>query len=108
MWRDGVRILNNVDRERDLKRKQRVPMKQFIVGAPLERIAVNVLGPFPVSEKGNKYLLIIGDYFAKWVEAYPLENQRADLVAEVLVKEFISRFGVWNTIKKTGMIMCPC
>ena len=76
------------------QRKQRGPMKQFIVGAPLERIAVDVLGPLPVSEKGNKYLLIVGDYFTKWVEAYPLENQRADVVAEVLVKEFISRFGV--------------
>ena len=64
-------------------------MKQFIVGAPLERIAVDVLGPLPVSEKGNKYLLIVGDYFTKWVEAYPLENQRAGVVAEVLVKEFI-------------------
>ena len=76
------------------QRKQRGPMKQFIVGAPLERIAVDVLGPLPVSEKGNKYLLIVGDYFTKWVEAYPLENRRADMVAEVLVKEFISRFGV--------------
>ena len=76
------------------QRKQRGPMKQFIVGAPLERIAFDVLGPLPVSEKGNKYLLIVGDYFTKWMEAYPLENQRADVVAEVLVKEFISRFGV--------------
>ena len=76
------------------QRKQKGPMKQFIVGAPLERIAVDVLGPLPVSEKGNKYLLIVDDYFTKWVEAYPLENQRADVVAEVLVKEFISRFGV--------------
>ena len=76
------------------QRKQRGPMKQFIVGAPIERIAVDILGPLPVTEKGNKYLLIVGDYFTKWVEAYPLENQRADVVAEVLVKEFISRFGV--------------
>ena len=55
------------------QRKQRDPMKQFIAGAPLKRIAVDVLGPLPVSEKGNKYLLIV-DYFTKWVEAYPLEN----------------------------------
>ena len=76
------------------QRKQRGPMRQFIVGAPLERIAIDVLGPLPVSERGNRYLLIVADYFTKWVEAYPLENQRAEIVAEVLVKEFISRFGV--------------
>jgi transposase InsO family protein len=69
-------------------------MRQFIVGAPLERIAIDVLGPLPVSDRGNKYILIAADYFTKWVEAYPLENQRAEVVAEVLVKEFVSRFGV--------------
>ena len=62
-------------------------MKQFIVGAPLERIAVDVLSPLPVSEKENKYLLIVGDYFTKCVDASPSKNQWAD-VAEVLVKRF--------------------
>ena len=76
------------------QRKQRGQMKQFIVGAPLESIAVDVLGPLPVSEKGNKYLLIVGDYFTKWVEAYTSEDKRADMVAEILVKQFISRVGV--------------
>ena len=64
------------------------------MGAPLERIAVDVLGPLLVSEKGNKYLLIVDDYVTKWVEAYSLENQRAEVVAEVLVKGFISRFDI--------------
>ena len=61
------------------------------MGAPLEKIAIDGL---PISEKGNNYLLIVADYFTKWVEAYPLENQRAEVMADVLVKEFISRFGV--------------
>ena len=75
-------------------KRQRGPMKQFNVGAPLERVAVDVLGPLPTSSSGNKYILILGDYFTKWVEAYPLENQQAVTVAEVIVKEFVSRFGV--------------
>ena len=69
-------------------------MRQFSVGAPLEKIAVDVLGPLPVSVKGNRYLLIVDDYFTEWVEAYPLENQRTEVVAEVLVDKFISRHGV--------------
>ena len=69
-------------------------MKQFNVGVPLERVAVDVMGPLPTSTSGNKYILILGDYFTKWVEAYPLENQQAETVAEVIVKEFVSRFGV--------------
>ena len=34
------------------------------------------------------------DYFTKWPEAYPIPNQEATTVAEVLVKELVSRFGV--------------
>ena len=44
--------------------------------------------------KRNKNLFIVDDYFTKQVEAYPLEKQRAEVVAEVLVNEFISRLGV--------------
>ena len=60
----------------------------------MERIAIDVLGPLPVSEDGNKYILIAMDYFTKWPEAYPLPNQEAVTVAKVLVEEFISRFGM--------------
>ena len=38
--------------------------------------------------------IAVWDYFTKWVEAYLLENQQAETVAEVIVKEFVSRFGV--------------
>ena len=60
----------------------------------MEWIAVEVLGPLPTTDGGNKYLLIAADYFTKWVEAYPLPNQEATTLAEVLVKEFACRFGI--------------
>ena len=69
-------------------------MAQYNVGAPMERIAVDVLGPLPESESGNKYLLIVADYFSKWTEAFPMVNQEATTVAEILVRQVISRFGV--------------
>ena len=75
-------------------RKQRAPLGQYNVGAPMERLAIDVLGPLPLSEAGNKYLLISADYFTKWVEAYPLPNQEAKTVAEALVNNFVCRFGV--------------
>ena len=64
----------------------------------MERIAVDVLGPLPITEAGNKYLLVIMDYFSKWPEVHPMPNHEASTVAEILVKEVVSRFGVPVTI----------
>ena len=58
------------------------------------RVATDVLGPLPKTETGNEYILIAQDYFTKWVEAFPVPNQQATTVAEVLVNQFFCRFRV--------------
>ena len=72
----------------------RGPMKQYLVGAPLERVAIDILGPLPKTEDGNKYILVLTDYFTRWAEAYPLPNQATEEVAKVFMNQFIARFGV--------------
>ena len=42
------------------------------VSRPLERIAMDIVGPLPVTERGNRYILVVGDYFTRWKEAYPM------------------------------------
>ena len=74
------------------RRKPKAPMQIYRVGLPMERIAIDVLGPLP--ESNRKYLLIAMDYFTKWPEAYPLPNQEAITVGKVLVEEMVCRFGV--------------
>ena len=59
-------------------------MSKYNTGSPMERIAIDVLGPLPITETGNKYILIVADYFMKCVEAYPMPNQEATTVAELL------------------------
>ncbi|XP_024867550.1 protein NYNRIN-like [Temnothorax curvispinosus] len=55
---------------------------------------MDILDPLPLTKSGNKYLLVIVDCFTKWVEAFPLRNMRARIVAETFVNQFISRYGV--------------
>ena len=73
---------------------QRAPLKQYIVGCPLERVAIDILGPLPKTKRGNTYVIVVGDYFTKWTEAFAIPDQEAATVARVLVEEFICRFGV--------------
>ncbi|XP_051816115.1 uncharacterized protein LOC127537562 [Acanthochromis polyacanthus] len=50
------------------------PLQQQAVGEPMERVAVDIMGPFPVTVRGNKYVLCAMDYFTKLPEAYALPD----------------------------------
>ncbi|GBM25302.1 Retrovirus-related Pol polyprotein from transposon 412, partial [Araneus ventricosus] len=69
-------------------------LQRYNVGAPFERMALDILGPFPVTTKGNRYVLVLMDYFTKWPEAIPIPDQEASTVAEELVRSWISCYGV--------------
>jgi hypothetical protein len=49
---------------------------------------------FPVTtEGGNSSVLVVCDYFSKWVEAFALPDHQAVTVADILVTELFCRFG---------------
>ena len=75
-------------------RRTRVPMQLYQVGAPMERVAVDIAGPLPLTAAGNRYICVAMDYFTKWPEAYALPDHEAVTVAGVLVEQFFTRFGV--------------
>ncbi|GFT92066.1 retrovirus-related Pol polyprotein from transposon 412 [Trichonephila clavipes] len=76
------------------RKRTRGRLQLYNVGAPFERIAFDILGPLPRSSDDNNNILVVMDYFTKWPEAYPIPEQEASIVAEVLVKHWISHFGV--------------
>ena len=72
---------------------KRSKLRSDRVGRPMERIAFDILS-FPVdTESGNNSVLVVCDYFSKWVEAFPLPDHQAVTVADVLVTELFCRFG---------------
>lgn len=84
-------------RKAPLKTK-RAPMQPLQVGYPLERIATDILGEFPETENGNRYIIVISDYFTKWTEAFPMRNMEAQTVAKIVTNEVICRLGCPATI----------
>ena len=69
---------------------QLVPMP---IVAPWERVAVDVLGPLPATERGNRYIVVFADACTKWVEAFPTQRQDADTLARLLWDEIVCRYG---------------
>jgi len=71
--------------------KGKSPLQIYNVGLPFQRVQTDVLGPLPKTDLGNRFILVIVDCFTKWVEAFPVKNTRAKTIAEVFVREIISR-----------------
>jgi len=78
--------------------RSHTPLQQHLVGSPMDMVALDVLGPLPRTERGNRFVLVAIDYFTKWPEAYALTDQEAWTVANALVDGLVSRFGVPSTL----------
>ena len=59
-----------------------------------DRIAMDILDVCNLTPDGYRYILMIADYFSKWTEAFPIKNNCADTVADILMKKIILRFGM--------------
>lgn len=76
------------------KPKRKGKLRKYNTGEPLQRIAIDIMGPLPTTERGNKYIVVIADYFSKWTEAVAIPNQEAITIAKVLVEQWFCRFGI--------------
>ena len=69
-------------------------LTKVLTGAPLDIIAVDILSRLPQTENGNKYVLVLTDYFTKWIEAFPLPDAEASTCMRAMYDGFFSRFGL--------------
>lgn len=47
-----------------------MPVLQCSLSRPMQRIAMDVSGPLPETGRGNRYILVVGDYFTRWKEHF--------------------------------------
>ncbi|CAC5381629.1 unnamed protein product [Mytilus coruscus] len=78
-WCKRSEICNS--RKGPQKKRARGAMKQYLVGARLERVALDILVPLPITSSGKKFILVLTDYFSRWAEAYPIPNQEAETIS---------------------------
>ncbi len=69
-------------------------MQPTTVEGPWEKLGMERMGPFPRSKRGNKFLLVVVDYFTKWVEMFPLKDSKTTRIIPILKDEIFTRFGV--------------
>ena len=63
------------------------------VGAPMDRLNTDYVGPFPKTPRGNRYILVVSDQFNKWVEFLPVPDQTARICAKAIFYEVMCKWG---------------
>ena len=80
------------------RRGSREPLHQYIVGVPMEWLAMDMVGPYPITSSGNQYCLMVGCYFSKWLKCFPVPDQKATMVARKLVYVIVARYGAFKEL----------
>src|SRR6266498_3525130 len=58
-----------------------------------KRWGIDIVGPLSTTREGNRYIVVVMDYFSRWPEARPLKAVNAETVATFIYEEIICRFG---------------
>jgi len=61
-------------------------------------VAIDIVGPLPITARNNRYIVTIMDTYSRFVAAVPVENISADTVAMALFDGWIAWFGVPNVL----------
>ena len=72
-----------------------------VIDKPFYKVGTDLIGPLPMSDNKNQYVLTMIDYATRWVEAVPLRDITAPAVAEEFVKIF-SRIGIPSILLSDG------
>ena len=91
---DWVKKCHKCNSKKPTANQKCAVLQPFPVGAPMERIGIDISGKWPKTENGNIYILVIGDYFTKFIDAFPMPNMEAETVAEILVTKFLLKYGI--------------
>ena len=75
------------------ERNAYLPRPMSVPTGPWTHVAIDHIGPFPTTNNGHKYILVIVDRFTKYVEAVACEDESAHTTARILVDYIMCRHG---------------
>lgn len=68
-------------------------MKTIVAAEPFQKVAADIL-ELPIISCGNRCVLVVQDYFSKYVKLYALPDQRSTTVAKSLFESYICEHGI--------------
>ena len=66
--------------------------------APILVTSLDITGPYVTTPSGNKYLLMFIDHFTKYVEAFPIPDQMAEICARIFATQIVTQHGTGSQL----------
>jgi Integrase zinc binding domain len=86
---DTVRTCTTCAKNRIKERTHTSFLKLFPASAPLEYVAIDILGPLPKTGHGNRFLLVMTDRFSKLTRTVPLRTTTALVCARAFYDDWV-------------------
>ncbi|CAF4520551.1 unnamed protein product [Rotaria magnacalcarata] len=84
----------NISRNRKYGHLRSIPQPE----GPFALVGIDYCGPLPITPRDNQYVLVVTDYFTRYITAIALPNCTAVTTAQALFNEYFCKFGIPSII----------
>lgn len=81
-------------------------MQILASGVPMERLASVISCELLETDRRNRHILFVADYFTIWTEVFALPNMKAETFACTIMEQVIVRNGVPSVIHLDQASQC--
>ena len=94
-----IKTCPSCQRNKKDSHRKKAPMELTTTSSrPFEKLSIDVVGPYPPSDLGNRFVITAQDDLTRFAFLIPTENHEAATVADALVEHIFSKFGIPDTI----------
>lgn len=68
--------------------------QRLYCGRPWQKVAIDLVGPMPITNRGNQWILVLTDHFTRWQDALAIPDATAPTVAETLDERVFAYLGL--------------
>lgn len=86
----------------DVAPRRQAPMEARHPTRRFQTVAIDVQTITPRAKSGNKKVLAMIDVFTRFARAVGIKDEKADIIADALLKEWISLFGPMEVLQSDG------
>ena len=96
MWKDTVRLVSECPDCQVGDRRSGPsagPLCPIEVSQPWDLVGIDLVGPFRLTPRFNKYILTMIDYYSRWVIFVPLREAKAADIVTAVMENLVHKFG---------------